>query len=516
MAGRGGKYALAAAATLCGLLLVLVAAAPAKAAPRCTIVGTAGPDTLRGKNGPDVICGRRGADRIVGAGGADRIVGGPGADRLFGGAGRDALHGGPGSDSCRDSAATVFAGCERVRPGRKLRRPWPAVSPWPGQIERLDREAPTAVFVWFQKRFVDTSLGDATVGLHLEAWDESGIGSISIQIDGPAGAWKTVQLEGGPDPLAMLDHSLEVPASTPAGDYRLASLTISDKKGNARTLSGAELASYRAELAVFEGPDVEPPELSALSLSASEVDTSIGPATVDLFVGATDALSGVNDVYVTLRLPNWEPGPVDISSSMGPEVPPDSGTRHDGVWTQSLSLVQHAMPGTYEIGAVFLSDLAGNTTRYTQAELEELGYPVEFVQTGAGDTTPPEIVDLWFEPSQLQTSAGARTIVFYTHARDDLTGFGQFPNEGFSRISTDFEPPGDWGEFSTSGGGPQLVSGTELDGVWRQVVVLEPNSPAGVYELTYAAATDRAGNALLLKRADIEAAGWPSSFVNVP
>jgi Ca2+-binding RTX toxin-like protein len=73
----------------------------------CTVVGTAGGDTLRGTPGRDVICGLGGDDRVFGAAGSDVILtgdgndmvrGGPGADRVLGEAGRDRLRGGAGAD----------------------------------------------------------------------------------------------------------------------------------------------------------------------------------------------------------------------------------------------------------------------------------------------------------------------------------------------------------------------------------------------------------------------------------
>ncbi|WP_276310995.1 Ig-like domain-containing protein, partial [Nocardioides ferulae] len=70
-------------------------------APRCTIVGTPGPDRLVGTRGRDVICGRGGDDRLLGRGGDDVLLGGSGADRLLGGRGGDSLVGGRGNDLLR-------------------------------------------------------------------------------------------------------------------------------------------------------------------------------------------------------------------------------------------------------------------------------------------------------------------------------------------------------------------------------------------------------------------------------
>lgn len=64
----------------------------------CTIIGTAGRDSLRGTNRRDVICGLGGNDVLSGLGGNDKLLGGAGNDRIVGGAGNDLLDGGTGND----------------------------------------------------------------------------------------------------------------------------------------------------------------------------------------------------------------------------------------------------------------------------------------------------------------------------------------------------------------------------------------------------------------------------------
>src|SRR5206468_11961708 len=77
---------------LVGLPLQLVpGAVPAAAHPRCTVVGTAGPDVLTGTDGPDVICGARGKDTLIGLDGDDILIGGRGSDVLKGFHGNDRL-----------------------------------------------------------------------------------------------------------------------------------------------------------------------------------------------------------------------------------------------------------------------------------------------------------------------------------------------------------------------------------------------------------------------------------------
>ena len=90
--------------------------------PACTIVGTAGPDTLTGTSGADNICAGRGNDvvragdgddSLVGFLGRDQLFGGAGDDSLFGGNGDDALSGGTGTDRCFGGAGVDSgSGCE--------------------------------------------------------------------------------------------------------------------------------------------------------------------------------------------------------------------------------------------------------------------------------------------------------------------------------------------------------------------------------------------------------------------
>ena len=521
MGGRSRGFGL-----LIGLNLIFIAAmaqGAAAAPPKCTIKGTPGPDTLRGTPGPDVICGGGGDDTILGLGGSDRIVGGTGGDDLKGGGGADSLIGGAGDDTCLDSAKTIFRACE-VSPHHRAfgppcckRDPSSTGEPESPYAEPPDQEPPYTVYMSLLKRYVDTSEGDTDVGLYLESEDRSGIGSVSVEIEGPGGPWRTVSVEGGPGQVLQTTAQIPVPASTPNGDYRIVSVTVTDQKGNSRTLPPAEIKErdYFPEFEVFHGPDNVGPELTSLTISATEVDTTEAGADVVLSIGARDPLSGVHNAVAGFHLPGQEPLGETIAFYGGEQVP-DGGTRNDGVWDLTTHLVAHARPGTYKIGGLVLTDFVGNSTHYTRQELAELGYPVEFTETGPGDMTGPEILDFWFSPTFLKTSAGEPTTFFYAHITDDLTGLGQWPNEGLSGFSTSIEPPGVWHEFSTSGRGAELVSGTEFDGVWREEKTLEPDAVPGEYKVSYVSAIDRAGNQTLLNHADLVSRGWPSAIPNQP
>ncbi|HEY1356404.1 MAG TPA: calcium-binding protein, partial [Solirubrobacterales bacterium] len=89
------------------LLLMLLAAPGAGAAPTCaegpetvgeTIVGTPCDDTIHAPRGIVTVLGEGGNDTLFGGRGNDRLFGGEGDDRLYGGIGDDELRGGPGND----------------------------------------------------------------------------------------------------------------------------------------------------------------------------------------------------------------------------------------------------------------------------------------------------------------------------------------------------------------------------------------------------------------------------------
>jgi hypothetical protein len=522
---------------------VAVAAPAGAAKPRCTIVGTSHADHLVGTSHRDVICGLGGNDVIEGRGGDDVLVGGLGDDRLIGGAGKDLLRGGagtdflsggPGVDRCEDSPGTVAHGCEKGRrsangasSGKSRRhahvsgeptqhRFEPPKGPPPCCSVGPDTAAPESVWLWFGRRYVDTAAGEGSITLAVEAWDASGLGSVVAQIVGPGGpVWRTASLVDVSERRA--EATLPVPASTPSGDYVITSLSVADKLGNGRTLTGAELgADGLPEFEVFHGPDTEGPKLTGFSLSPTQLDTSGGPGTVAISIGAEDALSGVQSAYAAVQLPGWAPGPLELTGACSNEERPDAGTRHQGTWDKTIPLVQRAIPGTYVVSGVYLCDLAGNDTHYTKAELEELGYPTEFVETGAGDSTPPEVVGFSFAPSVLHAAEGENLIDFYVHVRDDDTGFGEPGLTDAAEIEVLFEHPGPLKSFSDWNGPPELVSGTSRDGVYRQEVRLDADTPVGAYRVEEIIARDRAGNIAYLKAPEMALAGWPLTFEDLP
>lgn len=88
------------------LALLVSAASPAEAGPKCTIKGSKKANRIVGTPGNDVICGLGGNDVIDGAGGNDVIYGGDGSDTVIGGEGDDDLYGELGNDTIQGNAGS--------------------------------------------------------------------------------------------------------------------------------------------------------------------------------------------------------------------------------------------------------------------------------------------------------------------------------------------------------------------------------------------------------------------------
>jgi hypothetical protein len=483
-------------------------------AAKCTVVGTNGPDELHGSAAADVICGRGGDDRLGGGRGADRILGGRGDDALVGGPGRDELLGGPGTDSCRDTVQTPRRSCRDPRDRR--RRPPAIAIDCCTTIKPLDRQPPRLHFLAIAPRFVDAGSPSAAVRLSVVASDPSGVGSLEVMIDGPAGPWKALHFDGGPGEWKEVEEQVAVPASALDGSYRVTRVTLTDGEGNTISVDSDQLtgAAFADEFVVFHGPDDEPPELTGLDFP-DRVDTTTGPVDLELAIAARDQISGVADVAASFRAPDEQPPWVIIGGGYDGRSELASGTPREGVWTRAERLGGDATLGYYELVSVRLIDGAGNDRNYNREALVDLGYPVEFLDIGAPDTEPLTITEFSFSPSVLRTAAGERSIDFRVRAGDDVTGIsGRLGNP--SRVEVAIEPAFPFTSFSFGGKAPVLVMGSRLDGTWEQEISLNVEALPGNYQVEYVSARDRAGNQGTLTRTEIEARGWPTTFVNEP
>ncbi len=117
--------------------------------------------------------------------------------------------------------------------------------------------------------------------------------------------------------------------------------------------------------------DTNPPEIGSFELSPEVIDVTDGPQTVTFTVGATDDMSGVNNVLVWMDLPD---GGFEIAGG-GTLI---SGTILDGVWEMTESFSEFTDPGIATVNQITLVDLSGNTFSYGYDDLVNLGFDLDF------------------------------------------------------------------------------------------------------------------------------------------
>jgi hypothetical protein len=521
------------------LCCALVAPGPATAQPRCTIVGTPGSDVLHGTPGADVICGRGGNDTLIGGGGDDVLVGGagedtleggPGNDMLLGGAGADTLKGGSGRNLLRGGAGRnecvggIEHGCAvpkakaqsvEIAPHAPLlgEEAHPCVADYchPQVEPQRDEQAPE---FWYLEmgRSADIEGAAASISLRANVWDNVGITKATVNVAAPDGSpWRSVPLTAQNEFAAV--GSVEVPQGSPLGVYTVESLEFEDDAGNEKVVDRAKLVSGidEDEFSVYEGADTEPPTLESLTITPASTPTSAGPVDVHLDLGAADARSGVKRAWVTVKLPNSPAPPYEFAYSPGAHR--ISGTQDDGVEEAIFELSQWAYPGAYRVSEVMIEDFAGNQVHLEAPELEARGFPIQFEATGPGDTTPPEIVGVRMEPSTIPADG---TVTTYVHVRDDLSGFGQWPDEGFSEVYVGWDWPDVTNSIEMTGHAPELISGDALDGTWKIETTFLPIDPPGAYTLAGVGAYDRAMNGGPMRQPELEAHGWDLGFTKLP
>jgi hypothetical protein len=357
----------------------------------------------------------------------------------------------------------------------------------------------------------DISLGPVDMTVHVEAWEwDEKVASVKAEVRGPGGFQREISLAPRNQLNYDFEGSISLAATSAPGIYSVTRVTIVDAVGRSTVVDEAGLEErrtdleelrygYAHELVLYEGPDHAAPELTSLSISPSEIDTSTGPGAVRLSMRATDGLSGLESIDGSFQMPNGGYGFV---------APRLHGTALDGEWIYRIDLPRYAAPGPWALENLSLTDRAGNHIHLSHAELEGLG----FIQTGPGDTTPPSILGLTISPQVLHTDQGSSTVNFDEHLADDLSGINSDANcGGWVEYQSEAEP-----SFRGVATPPIRISGDDLDGVLRVSVALPTTAPLGTYAVTGISTCDRAFNTVELKGAQLEAKGWDLTFENLP
>src|SRR5262245_20051236 len=172
-----------------------------------------------------------------------------------------------------------------------------------------------------------------------------------------------------------------------AGTYTIDHIDVFDNANNTRTYNAAQLAGLGIATSVtVQGgtPDTTAPTLTSLSFQPI-VNISGGNQPITFTVGATDDLSGISNVNITLAdAITTEITPGNNASSPFISVPDGIDSFSDGQSANTSTLTTSNAPGVYSIDHVDVFDKIGNVHTYSAAQLAALGASTSFTIVGHG------------------------------------------------------------------------------------------------------------------------------------
>ena len=270
------------------------------------------------------------------------------------------------------------------------------------------------------------------------------------------------------------------------------------------------------EYSALLSADIVAPTLTSLTL----------PTTIDLSAGATSATfaaqaqdndggTGVDNVTLFLDHSIYR-GFVASNFAIGGSFGSGSDTFVDGTPTTantSFSLSTLTNSGVYNVTQAWVTDLSGNRTIYSAAQLLSLGVNTSFTVIGGAvpDIVAPTLTSLTL-PTTIDLSAGATSATFAAQAQDNDGGTGVdnvtlFLDHSIYRgfVASNFAIGGSFGSGSDT-----FVDGTPTTA--NTSFSLSTLTNSGVYNVTQAWVTDLSGNRTIYSAAQLLSLGVNTSF----
>ena len=435
-------------------LFVHVTPTDAAARRDCTITGTSGNDVLTGTPGNDIICGLGGNDTLNGLGGNDILIGGAGNDVLAGGSGRDILLGSDGRDSLMgaDGNDTLGGGLgiDNIQPGTGRNQ---------CVADRADRTVgacvrdsvkPTVALV----RSAQTSFNAGEqLSLPITIADESGIGSTTALITGPAGErveWcaQALILVSGDVYNGTYILQCDISRKIAGGDYVL-QVDAQDMLGNS-----SRKTEISFEIIAFDG--IDDGTGPVFSWDGTQ-ELIVRAGTTAEFQWDVEDASGITAVYAKIGGANgWTSWCWEFT---GDQI---AGDQNGGTFQYRCAIPVSAPNTTYSL-FVWGSDAFDNQTYLGMNQ-------IEFAVVGGSDDTDGPT----FDGVQIEQSADTRTVRLQWRVVD-VSGVEQSD----AYLTTDDGLI--WGVEVVSEEPSRRISGTPTNGIYEKTLTISPLTPAGRY-----------------------------------
>jgi hypothetical protein len=343
---------------------------------------------------------------------------------------------------------------------------------------------------------VDIHLSDGGTGAH----------SVAIWFVGPQAqherACAAFEPVSGTRAEGVFRCHVAIPRHSEGGVWRVGYVDMSDRAGNPRITGTAALEAAGVRTSLFvrsAAPDLTAPTVVSTAFSADSV-TADGLDSLGVQVEVADAVAGVHYTEVRFASPSGQQSAECIAPG------PAAGTVRAGTFACRMALPAGAEAGTWTVTYVLAVDSVGNRrTLYTEA-LQAAGFRTTLhVSSAANDVTPPVLHGFSLSPGFV----GANGLDYVTVTMQ-LADAGV----GVREAGVDFTSPSGSGHVACAAFTP--ASGTRNDGTFQCRLYVPAGAETGTWTLVYVEAYDLAGNGASLGRAELEAAGYPTTLLVTP
>ena len=361
---------------------------------------------------------------------------------------------------------------------------------------------------------VTMTLTDDQAGL---SWSPGAPGNLAccsitlLPLIGTQNAWcGLLDRISGDELNGVYSGTIVLPKGSKEGVWRVARLELWDKIGNEAVLDWQSLeAKFGAGCASVTNTatdsDVTPPQITAFSVTPSEVNTESADQTLSVTMTLTDDQAGLS----------WSPGAPGNLACCSITLLPLIGTQNawcglldrisgdelNGVYSGTIVLPKGSKEGVWRVARLELWDKIGNEAVLDWQSLEaKFGAGCASVTNTAtdSDVTPPQITAFSVTPSEVNTESADQTLSVTMTLTDDQAGLSWSPGAPGNLACCSITLLPLIGTQNAWCGLLDRISGDELNGVYSGTIVLPKGSKEGVWRVARLELWDKIGNEAVL------------------
>ena len=249
-----------------------------------------------------------------------------------------------------------------------------------------------------------------------------------------------------------------------------------------------------------QSTDILPPEIRDFSFTSSIIDTTNSAQNIAVNVHVLDNDKGVSLIAVRFRSAS---GNQFVNAFINAQQR-ISGDNKDGVYSAVVTFPQYSKAGVWSVLEIAARDEANNYKTLNTAEIASLGFATQLqVISNNEDITAPEISNLSFDVSAIDTTNGSQTVTVTVRTTDAFSGVRNV-NVYFSLPLNDYLVGA---ELNSQ----QRISGDNKDGIYTAVLTFPQGTDAGMWRVAVSV-SDAIGNYKTVNTDELAARGFATEL----